>query len=129
MLPSTNNFSELTDIDTSSALEVSVKLRVNGDIKYRFTVNDDVVDATEWNKSYELRAPLRFKCQVTEFIPGHSGVDIQSITVNGIEVLPLYCGRATPPTSYISFAESWSFDIMVPFYVWHHDITGQGWVA
>jgi hypothetical protein len=122
-------FSDLLDIDTSRGLEVAVKLRANGSISYQFKVNDDLVNGEFWSKTYDLRTPFKFSCLITEYTPNHSGIDIVSVSINSIEILPLYAGNATPPVNYLSFLGEWSFEINVPFYVWYHDISGQGWIA
>lgn len=129
MHPDIQTFSDLLAIDHTQMLDVRVVLRANGDIKYQFKVNNDLVSSTDWSKKYPLRTPLTFSCEISEFVPNHSGVDIVSVSVDGIEILPLYAGRATPPVNYLSFNGTWTFKISEPFYVWYHTISGQGWIA
>lgn len=129
MHPDIKTFSDLLDIDTSRSLLVEVALRVNGNIEYVLTINDQEVIGDSWQGSFDLVESLHFSCNITEFDPGHSGIDICDISVNGVSILPLYCGKATPPVNYLNFLGTWDFRIDRPFYVWLHDITGQGWIA
>lgn len=129
MFPTTKNFSELTAIDTSKALEVQVQLKHHGDISYEFWVNQDKLTDVAYTGYYNLTTPLQFRCQVTSAVPGHSGVEIVSITVNGHTVMPLYLNHSTPPANYLTEVGDWEFNISQPFYIWYHDVTGQGWIA
>ena len=51
-----------------------------------------------------------------------------ALSIDDIDILPLYQNRAVPPTSYINFNTEWTFTIP-SFYPWYHEITGQGWIA
>lgn len=117
------------DTDISQGLVVEVELNPNGNIEYVFTVNGDTVTGNKWSNTYHLLSPLRFQCVITSHEPGHSGLDIVNVSVNGKTILPLYLGLATPATSYLGCNGTWTFEINQPFYPWYHGITGQGWIA
>jgi hypothetical protein len=51
------------------------------------------------------------------------------LAINGLEVLPKYQHLATRPTNYIDRLGLWRMEIATPFYIWYHEITGQGWIA
>lgn len=123
------SFSDLTDIDTSELLEVRVVLKMHGDVKFVFTINSDEFTELSFTKKYPIGTQLTFGCQLIDFTSGAGAIEIQSITVNDREVLPIYLHRGTPPASYFDFPDPWVFVIDQPFYPWYHEITGQGWIA
>jgi hypothetical protein len=116
------NFLDLTDIDTSNLIEVKIELALHNDPEYVFSLNGIAVTNINTTLYFDLLANLEFRCTVTAGV-----VEILDIQVNNQTILPLYLNRALPPTSWITGA--WEFDINEPFYVWLHQITGQGWIA
>lgn len=116
------NFLDLTDIDTADRLEVKVELALHNDPEYVFSLNGIAVDNIITTLYFDLLDNLKFECTVST-----GAVEIVDIQVNNQTILPLYLNRAVPPTSWI--AGAWKFEINEPFYVWLHQITGQGWIA
>lgn len=123
------SFSDLTDIDTSERLEVAVRLIRHGNVEYRFSINGDEFTSTEFRKKCPLTGPLILRCEIKNFIEGSGAVEIDSVTVNGNQILPIYLHHGIPQTSYFNTSRPWEFRIDIPFYVWYHNITGQGWIA
>ena len=122
MHPTMKNFLDLTDIDTANLLKVTVELELHNDPVYTFSINDIPVNDTAITLCFDLLDTLKFNCWVES-----GAVEITNIRVNNQTILPLYLNRAVPPTSWIT--GSWEFSIDKPFYVWIHEITGQGWIA
>jgi hypothetical protein len=115
------NFYDLTIIDVSDKLKVKIKLIEHKQPEYVFTVNEWSV-GTYALLNFGLLDNLKFKCEVQK-----GAVEIEKITINDKEVLPLYLHLAEPKTSWIT--DTWCFEINQPFYPWYHKITGQGWIA
>lgn len=65
-----------------------------------------------------------------------TAVIIQSITIDGFEIIPDFTGMAVydndhdwdQPTNYLGFNGVWHLKIPGPFYQWRHQVTGQGWL-
>lgn len=123
------SFSDLTDIDTDELLEVSVKLKRHGGVNFIFTINDDEFTDLCFAKRYPLGTVLRFECKLIDFVENSGAIEIEMVSVNGKQILPVYLHQAMPQTSYIAFAGSWRFELSKPFYPWYHELTGQGWIA
>jgi hypothetical protein len=121
------NFLEATAIDTTDKLQVDIALEKIGNIDFKFTVNDREVGPGTTLLRFDLRDSLNFKCQVTDFTEGSSGVSITNLSVNGREVLPKYQHRAVPATAYIDWIGDWQLTIPGPFYSWYQELTGHGW--
>lgn len=122
-------FSDLTDIDTSHQLSIDLEIAVHGDIDYHFYINGNELAGTSVTYTHDLLTPIRLQCTVEHFEPGYSGVEIKKLCINGLEILPKYQHKAHPTTAYIDFLGDWSLVIDKPFYVWYHELTGQGWIA
>lgn len=121
-----NSFSDLTAINTADKLEVKISLDFQGTVNYVFTINQKPIRHIQY---FDLLESLSFECRVYSLVAGHSGINIQQITINGHEVLPRYLHMANPKTSYVNQIGIWRLDIPGPFYTWYHQLTGQGWVA
>ena len=113
------NFLEILDINLANKLEIMIELVEHDDARYTFTVNESKVMPV---MQFGLLERLHFKCSVSV-----GAVEISKITINGLEILPLYQHLANPKTSWIT--NDWYFLINEPFYPWYHQITGQGWIA
>lgn len=113
------NFSDLTGINTNDKLHVDIQLEEHEDAVYVFMVNDSTISSVNYNTTLDLFESITLKCFIQK-----GAVEVKSATVNGFEVLPIYQKLAIPPTNWIT--TSWEFSIPSPFYVWKHDITGQG---
>lgn len=113
------NFSDLTDINTKEKLFVNIQLKEHDDAIYVFTLNNHAISTVNYSTTFDLFDNIDVKCFVQQ-----GAVEIEQCSVNGFEVLPIYLHLASPPTSWIT--TSWKFSIPAPFYVWKHNITGQG---
>jgi len=113
------NFSDITVIDIDNQLLVEIELIEHNDPVYSFTVNGLPVQS---KMRFGLLDNLNFCCKIS-----NGAVEVAGITVNNIEVLPVYLHLANPPTNWIT--QNWTFTIPGPFYPWYHEITGQGWTA
>ena len=128
MHPNTQNFSQVMDIDTSDKLVVSVKLKNHRNPHYKFYINGvNFTLADEFIVHFDLLESLHFKIDC--FSKNNEAIEIESITVNGYEIMPRYLHLANPPTHWIENIFSWEFVIPSPFYTWYQEISGGGWVA
>ena len=122
MSHNTKNFLEITDIDISNQLLISIELVTHNDPKYIFTVNDIPLLTNIGTFKLDLLSDIEFKCTTQT-----GAVEVAKITINGKEIMPVYQHLADPATSWIT--HNWKFFIPGPFYPWYHQITGQGWIA
>lgn len=129
MLHDIQNFSDLTAIDTKRKLIVDVRLRKHGYTHSNITFNGFAIYTDHFTFELDLFDPITFEIELLDFKEGTSGIEIESLTVNGYEVLPKYQHLASEPTNYVDKLGIWYMSIPSPFYVWYHQITGQGWIA
>lgn len=122
MPQNTKSFSDITAIDTDNQLQVAVELAVHDNAVYYFFVNGVPV----WSKNsvvyVDLLSTIQFDCRVKT-----GAVEVVKIAINGRKIMPIYLDQSTPPTSWIT--NNWTFTVPAPFYLWYHQITGQGWTA
>lgn len=124
------NFSELTAIETVNTLNIELRYKVHGYCLATVCIND--MYYIEGGRCYipvNLFEPISLRVNLINFTEGSSGLEIEYFSINGLEVLPKYLHLASKPTTYIDFYDEWSFEIPANFYVWYHQITGQGWIA
>ena len=125
-------FLELTDIETVNALTLELEYQVHGHCLATVCINDSWY-VEPYHQSSTLKVnlfdPISLKVNIVDFREGDSGIEIRKFSVNGLEILPKYQHLATRPTNYIDFYGEWSLEIPSPFYVWYHQISGQGWIA
>lgn len=116
-------FSDLLAIDTSELLHVTASVRVQGQVTYDFMINGV--------RTFDIKLPLLsdlvIACNVQHLEEG-SGLEIVQVTVNGLEIMPIYLHLSVPQTSFLNIAGRWEFKIPAPFYTWYHNTTGQGWL-
>jgi hypothetical protein len=129
MLLNMKNFSDITAIDTTGQLTVRLTIKIHGNIKYVMKLNGGIVSGTEFTTALDLLSDIDLKVEVSSAEVGNGGLEIQDLSVNGAQVLPIYLHLARPATNYINEVGLWEFHIPGPFYPWIHDITGQGWIA
>lgn len=122
-------FSDLTAIDTQHKLIVGLQLQKHGQTKSIVKLNDYVIAADQIRFEFDLFDPIKLEIELLDFAEGTSGIEIVNFNVNGLEVLPKYQHLASKPTNYIDFLGVWSFQIPSPFYIWYHQISGQGFIA
>jgi hypothetical protein len=123
------NFLDITAIDTAGQLQIKLTVKVHGNIKYVLNLNGEIVTDTEFTTALDLLADIDLEVEVLSAEVGNGGLEIQDLSINGIQVLPVYLHLARPATNYINEVGLWEFHIPGPFYPWIHDITGQGWIA
>ncbi len=123
------NFSDLTGIDTQRKLVVDLCLQKHGYTKSLVKLNGFVVNVDKITFEIDLFDPINLEIELFEFTEGSSGIEIQALTVNGLEVMPKFQHLASSPTNYIDKLGKWYLEIPAPFYVWYHQISGQGWIA
>jgi len=124
-----NNFSDITAIDTAGQLSIRLQLQFRGSTESLITLNGHVIRSDSVDLEINLFDPIKLSIDLLSFNEGTSGIEIQTLTVNGLEVLPKYQHLASKPTNYIDQLGIWTFKIPPPFYVWYHTTTGQGWIA
>lgn len=130
MHPDIQNFSDLTAIETVHALNIELRYRVHGRCLATISINDNwFVESSPANISINLFDPISIRINLLDFDEGSSGIEIEYFGINGLEVLPKYQHLASRPTNYIDKIGEWSLEIPAPFYVWYHQVTGQGWIA
>lgn len=124
-----NNFSEITAIDTAGQLTVELKTVVHGRCIHWTMLNEHTVESSQAVLKFDLFSPIVLKINLIWFKEGTSGVEIQSLKVNGLEIMPRYQHLASKSTNYIDQLGLWSLEIPSPFYTWYHGISGQGFIA
>jgi len=125
------NFSEATII--KSALTVNVKFtftpigQVPCLVKFgnKTLYEDTIKEPLTVDLDVPLTDPIDLSVQIYRH---HPDAVIISLTIDDINIIPMYQNQATPPTNYIDFNSTWTLNIP-NFYPWYHELTGQGWVA
>jgi hypothetical protein len=125
------NFYEATVTKPSLTLAISLTLepigklpclvKINGATLFDNTLSDKIVI----NHKIGLEDCVDISIQIYRH---HPDAVVASLTIDDIEILPRYLDLANPPTNYLDRSGIWTFKIP-SFYPWHHEITGQGWVA
>jgi hypothetical protein len=125
----TQNFSDITAIETIHALTIEFEFKRHGHCIPHIQLNEWGIEQDTGTISVNLFDPITLRINLFDFNEGTSGLEIVKFNVNGLEVLPKYQHLANKPTNYIDFYEPWYLHIPAPFYAWYHEITGQGWIA
>jgi hypothetical protein len=124
------NFSDITAIDISQSLDLRIEYKLHGHCEAMVIVNDDtLLQPGVTNMTIGLFEAVSLKIKLVDFKEGSSGLEIVNFSINGLEILPKYQHLASRPTNYIDFYAEWSIEIPSNFYVWYHEISGQGWIA
>lgn len=138
-----NNFLDLLDIDHT--LDIMLHLEPVGSPRVCVTVNlEKIWQGTLTNSTVLMhQLPLMSHCQiVVELIDKDYAVDstsavvVTQLKIDDFEIVPNwtqmvnYCNDRNycDPTNYLGYNGQWKLDINQPFYHWHHDVTGQGWL-
>lgn len=140
------NFSDLLDIDAS--ITVILRLRpiiANGVPDCRVQINDMVLHDHDLPGDIELSTVLPLHENISIVVSmrnkkysaeNETAVIIQDLLIDDFNVVPGWTHLAAyindhgnnEPTSYLGFNGSWRLDINQPFYIWRHQVTGQGWL-
>lgn len=124
------NFSDLTAIETVNVLNIELRYKVHGHCLATICINDQYyVEGGSCQIPVNLFDPISLRVNLIDFKEGSGALEIEYFGINGLEVLPKYLHLASKPTTYIDFYNPWAFEIPANFYVWYHQITGQGWIA
>jgi len=121
-----NNFLNL--LGTRPNLDVVVKIKQHGIVTAKVMLNGYIIDNVVGLFSVDLFSPIQLSVDMLEFEEGTSGIEIELLTVDGLEILPLYQHLATSSTNYIDKKGLWTMEMPAPFYQWYHTISGQGWL-
>jgi hypothetical protein len=123
-----NNFSDITAIETHGALAVQYNLIQHGETHSTNLINGQSIGYGTGRILVDLFDAVVLEITLHDFLEGSSGIEVE-LAINGLEVLPKYQHLATRPTNYIDCLGLWRMEIATPFYIWYHEITGQGWIA
>lgn len=138
---------DLTATLNNTCVKVSLALELVGNPRYKIQVNNVVYEHLARNDKNEIKlvasCPLREPIKVVVTLYGKhyaqdstSAIIIQSLKFDDFEIVPGWTQLAsysndrdnTAPTNYLGFNGHWTLDLDQPFYIWHHRITGQGWL-
>jgi hypothetical protein len=122
------NFSDLTAIDTANCLSICLEIESHGNVEYKMQLNGNLITNSKTTIQIDLLAPIELTCQILDSNNGHTAVEIKNLSINNIQVLPIYLNCAIPSTNWLNQVGKWEFKIP-NFYTWYHEITGQGWIA
>lgn len=126
----TQNFSDVTDIETVHALQIEFEFKHHGHCIPYICLNDQWhISGGKGTIPVNLFDKISLRINLLEFNEGSSGLEIVNFSVNGIEILPRYRHLANKDTTYIDTYDEWVLEIPSPFYTWYHQISGQGWIA
>lgn len=125
MFQDIKNFLQVMDIDTSNKLNVVIELKQEIESNFQFSVNNLPCSIGRNKFTFDLFDNLYFTCKKEDFI----GFEIVEITINNYKIFPLYMHKAEPPTNWLDKPCEWNFNIQAPFYLWYHNISGNGWIA
>jgi hypothetical protein len=128
MHPDTQNFSHITDINTSEKLSVYIEFKIFKNPQFTFTVNDIKLTDTINKLKLDLLDDIVLK-YTNNGNNSDGAVEIVDLSVNSKHILPLYLHHAIPPTHWIENIDTWEMKIPSPFYAWYQKISGDGWVA
>ncbi len=125
------NFYEATVIKSTLRLNMVLELKAINICPCKIWINDQLeyygglVGTNVFTKELGLTAPISIVIEVNRQHP--QAVEILTLSIDGYEILPVYQHRAIPPTNYLDFSGVWTIEIP-NFYLWYHEITGQGWI-
>jgi hypothetical protein len=133
------NFYEATVIKPKLTLRCCLGIkRTHGDVRCVIKINDENPFGNNHNGetkiianhdlwfSVPLDQPIDISIQLID--RQHPDALELSLAVDGQEIIPLYMNQANPPTNYLDSNDVWQ--IHIPnFYLWYHELTGQGWIA
>jgi len=125
------NFYEATVIKPTLELDVQITLRPVGSVPCTVTVNGNVVYKDTLTKnivvpvSVPLTDPVDITVQIQHTHP--NAVEI-SVNIDEYEILPIYQMFFDIKNCYLDNDNTWNINIP-NFYIWLHQVAGQGWIA
>jgi len=125
------NFSEATIIKPGLTVNIKFTVTPIGQVPClvklgnKTLYEDTIKEPLTVDVDVSLTDPIDLSVQIYRH---HPDAVIVSLTIDDINIIPMYQNQATPPTNYIDFNSTWTLNIP-NFYPWYHELTGQGWVA
>jgi hypothetical protein len=127
-----------SDLRATSAL-VQIELTLLNNPRYVVAVDGVAKSGTPISHWVKLDQPFSIEVTLLDkdyHAPTETAVVIDSITVDGINVIPAYTHLATytndhnytSPTSHVGFVGKWLLTFDPNFYCWLHGATEQGWL-
>jgi len=109
------------------------------EIKFSPHLGDDFLVGVSINSPYLADVKIKEVDMVMDYVPlmdpiniklqaKKGSVHIDSILVDGFEVIPKYQHLSDLKTAFLNEGDVWNIDIPAPFYPWYHEITGHGWI-
>lgn len=111
------HYSELTDTSLTVKLAIGAEKLTN----YTVSIAGRTFDRVKF-ASVKVDHLQPFSIEVNTEAP----VFINSITIDGISIIPNYNHLAQPQTNYV--ASKWTLTFDEPFYRWLHHARAQGWL-
>jgi len=125
------NFSEATVIKPTLTVKVKFTVTPLGQVPCLIKIGTKILyeDTIKEPQAFDLELSLADSIDLSvEIYRCHPDAVVVSLTIDDINIIPMYQNQATPPTNYIDFNGIWT--IKIPsFYPWYHELTGQGWIA
>jgi hypothetical protein len=140
------NFSELLATDVFVTITVAIdSIRYNGDptawivINGRKVYHNRLSFAMSFSTKVPVLDPIEIEIGMSNKLYNEyadTAVVIKSICIDDFDIVPNYVHLAQyqnernidTPTSYLGFNGVWRLSTVEPFYLWHHRVTGQGWL-
>lgn len=121
------NFLELTAIKPKLQLELNFK--IHGELSYIVTVNGSKCYPGINIVYIDLLDPILIESHIISKINDNSAVEIIKACANNYDFLPIYRHLASNGDTWHNYIGKWQYHINIPFYVWYHEVSGQGWIA
>lgn len=140
------NFSELLATDAFVTITVAIEsIGNNGDPTAWIIINGRKVyhNRLSFPVSASIEVPVLDPIEIEIGMSNkqyneyaETAVVIRSVCIDDFEIVPNYTHLAQyqnernidSPTSYLGFNGVWRLSTVEPFYRWHHQVTGQGWL-
>lgn len=122
-----NNFSELMVIKPKLNLQLCYQIHKN--LICQVKVNDYQCSPGVNNIEIDLLDSVIIEASILNKIDVDSAIEITHADVNGYTFLPLYMHLSNYKTCWHDNIGTWKYYIDKPFYVWYHEVSGQGWIA
>ena len=139
--------SDLTATLNENYVRVALDLRLIGQPRYKVKINNVVYEHLAANNlgqtSLVANCHLLEPIRITVTLYGKDYLEdstralvIESLRLDEFDIVPNWTQLAIydndkndcQPTNYLGYNGHWTLDIDRPFYLWKHQITGQGWL-
>lgn len=122
-----NNFLELTGIKPKLNLQFYYKIHKN--LICEVKINEHLCSPGMNKIKIDLLEPIVIEATIFDKIDNESALEITHADVNGYIFLPLYMHLSNYKNCWHNEVGTWKYSIDKPFYVWYHEVSGQGWIA